>query len=247
MSKLSDYSKFDHLDSDDDDEEENRKQLPTPPAQQSPARPDFEFVRSTHSSSTRFVLQQTATRRSLYEWEQTLNDVTLYIGTPPGAIAHAHDLVVQIQPNHLAIGRRLVVAPQPTPASTNDNNNDTRTPAMSDSSSSSTTTIHYFMNEPTFGTVEVAHSTWTWDKESHVLTIELLKANKGVVWEAVVCGSITTASSFPRLSEWHVQEEKQRLLLERWQEENPGMDFRGATFNGSTPDPRTFMGGVRYE
>jgi hypothetical protein len=25
------------------------------------------------------------------------------------------------------------------------------------------------------------------------------------------------------------------------------MDFRGANFSGSAPDPRTFMGGVRYD
>jgi len=42
------------------------------------------------------------------------------------------------------------------------------------------------------------------------------------------------------------QEEQQRLLLERFQEENPGFDFSGATFNGQAPDPSIFMGGVKY-
>jgi hypothetical protein len=36
------------------------------------------------------------------------------------------------------------------------------------------------------------------------------------------------------------------MMLERFQEENPGFDFRDATFNGQVPDPRTFMGGVGY-
>lgn len=42
------------------------------------------------------------------------------------------------------------------------------------------------------------------------------------------------------------EETKKKLMLERFQEENPGFDFSGAEFNGSAPDPRTFMGGVRY-
>lgn len=39
---------------------------------------------------------------------------------------------------------------------------------------------------------------------------------------------------------------KQQMMLERFQEENPGFDFSGAEFNGAAPDPRTFMGGVKY-
>lgn len=39
---------------------------------------------------------------------------------------------------------------------------------------------------------------------------------------------------------------KRQMMLERFQEENPGFDFSGAEFNGSAPDPRTFMGGVKY-
>jgi hypothetical protein len=36
---------------------------------------------------------------------------------------------------------------------------------------------------------------------------------------------------------------QKRILLERFQEENPGFDFSGAEVNGTVPDPRTFMGG----
>ena len=35
-------------------------------------------------------------------------------------------------------------------------------------------------------------------------------------------------------------------MLERFQEEHPGFDFSNAEFNGSIPNPRTFMGGVSY-
>ena len=44
-----------------------------------------------------------------------------------------------------------------------------------------------------------------------------------------------------------VKQEMQRtMLLERFQEKNPGFDFRDAKFNGEVPDSQTFMGGVGY-
>jgi hypothetical protein len=46
----------------------------------------------------------------------------------------------------------------------------------------------------------------------------------------------------------YTQSEVQKsLMLERFQEENPGFDFSGASFNGNVPDPKTFMGGVGYK
>lgn len=37
------------------------------------------------------------------------------------------------------------------------------------------------------------------------------------------------------------------MMLERFGEENPGFDFSGAEFSGSCPDPRNFMGGVKHQ
>ena len=42
------------------------------------------------------------------------------------------------------------------------------------------------------------------------------------------------------------QEVQKSILLERFQEENPGFDFSGAEVNGMVPNPRDFMGGVKY-
>ena len=42
-------------------------------------------------------------------------------------------------------------------------------------------------------------------------------------------------------------EVQKNILLERFQEENPGFDFSQATMNGNVPDPREFMGGVSYK
>jgi hypothetical protein len=43
------------------------------------------------------------------------------------------------------------------------------------------------------------------------------------------------------------QEVQKKVMLERFQEEHPGFDFSGAEFNGMAPDPREFMGGVKYK
>ena len=40
--------------------------------------------------------------------------------------------------------------------------------------------------------------------------------------------------------------EKKKMMLERFQEEHPGFDFSGAEFNGSVPEARDFMGGIKY-
>ena len=42
------------------------------------------------------------------------------------------------------------------------------------------------------------------------------------------------------------EEVKKALMIERFQAEHPGFDFRGADFNGEVPIARDFMGGVKY-
>lgn len=41
------------------------------------------------------------------------------------------------------------------------------------------------------------------------------------------------------------EEVKKSLMRERFQEEHPGFDFSGADFNGTVPEAREFMGGVK--
>ncbi|KAL7567311.1 hypothetical protein ACA910_015685 [Epithemia clementina (nom. ined.)] len=281
MSKLSDYSKFDHLvDSDDEGDaggDQNNQIIhpqhstPPPPQFQTSAvvageqeqqeeEEEEEWLFCRHPQhSTRFILKHGPTGRSIYEWEQSLQDVTIYIPTPPNVITNANQLVCHIFPNRLQVGRRQQQQQQQQLQSS--------TAATTSAAMDNHPQYHYFLNESTFGTVDVANSTWTWDDETNVMTIELQKANKGVVWEAAVCvGSTSTngngaappqqqpqqqqqqqQSPDVRLNPIFLEQEKQRLMLERWQEEHPGMDFSNATFNGSVPDPRSFMGGVRYE
>mmetsp|Transcript_8616 Transcript_8616/g.18661 ORF Transcript_8616/g.18661 Transcript_8616/m.18661 type:complete len:244 (+) Transcript_8616:89-820(+) len=243
MSKLSDYSKFDHLVDSDDEKEE---QPPRPPSthRQPPVLTPTTIQTTNHPLSSSTTTSSTPTTRferhpqhearfilkygdrSIYEWEQTLHEVTLFIPTPP--LPDATALVCEILPRRLRVGLRRNAG-------------------------------QYFLNQATGGVVDVAASTWTWEGRNakatttNLLTIELQKANKGVVWETVCCGGDdddddnNTPTPEVALDPMQLEQERQRLLLERWQEENPGMDFRGATFNGSVPDPRTYMGGVRYD
>ena len=48
------------------------------------------------------------------------------------------------------------------------------------------------------------------------------------------------------LESFSENEVQKKILLERFQEENPGFDFSGADVNGMVPDPKEFMGGVKY-
>ncbi|KAK1311616.1 hypothetical protein QJS10_CPA07g00003 [Acorus calamus] len=52
-------------------------------------------------------------------------------------------------------------------------------------------------------------------------------------------------SLFGQLDPYTVDLEQKRLMLQRFQEENPGFDFSQAQFSGACPDPRTFMGETR--
>jgi hypothetical protein len=142
----------------------------------------------------------------------------------------------------------------------------------------------WYINEDTFDTVDVDESTWSLEdnddeeydggggsrcssgsksttKRRKVITIYLIKARRGILWEAALKGNpssagattgsgdhnnndaITTTVRMDPLAQEAVRKE---LLLQRFQEENAGFDFRGAEFNGSVPDARDFMGGIQY-
>lgn len=127
----------------------------------------------------------------------------------------------------------------------------------------------YFIDELTYDKVKAKESSWYLDDEG-VITIILLKCFRGQTWESVLRGhdaaaadstsSIGTSSGNEKNNHQSLnqdamsgvvdpftrQEMQRSLMLERFQEEHPGFDFRDATFNGEVPDPRTFMGGVSY-
>jgi len=70
----------------------------------------------------------------------------------------------------------------------------------------------------------------------------LIKAHKGETWTQVLKGR--HGIEIDPITKESIKKE---MMLERFQEENPGFDFRNAEFNGAVPEARDFMGGVRYE
>lgn len=140
--------------------------------------------------------------RTIYEWEQSLEEVNMYIRPPPGVTSSLIDC--KIQNKHLSLG--LKGSPP-------------------------------FIDEDTHGLVKVAESFWS--MEGGELNINLQKVVKGSTWEAPLKGH----GGIDAATKDAVQKS---IMLERFQEENPGFDFSQADFNGAAPDPTSFMGGVKY-
>ena len=97
-----------------------------------------------------------------------------------------------------------------------------------------------FLDEQTYSKVVVAESSWF--LSDGIIQIVLTKANRGLTWESALLGRMNSA-----VDPFTKQSIQKEMMLERFQEENPGFDFRDAKFNGSIPDPRTFMGGIGYD
>ena len=192
MRRLSDYSKFDHLDSDDEED----KPLPVPETVPLASKMDLQRDPDTKH----FVFRYDG--RLIYEFEQTLSEVVMYIPTPA---TKASEIVCRLLPSKVQIGLRGA--------------------------------DRLFLDEATYQAIDTDESTWTFGQQ---LEVYLQKANKGVVWPSIFQGGV-------ELNPSQLETVRQELMLERFGEENPGFDFRGAEFNGSVPDPRTFMGGVGYE
>uniref|UniRef100_A0A6T6EEF4 CS domain-containing protein n=2 Tax=Craspedostauros australis TaxID=1486917 RepID=A0A6T6EEF4_9STRA len=271
MSKLCDYSKFDHLDENDPDDEQDRdhgharrSQVSGEPneatAQASPStmnerlksgispftppaatkttaapastpQPSQTRLRKDERSG-RFVFEYN--NQKVYEFEQTLDDVTIYVSPPP-FIQSAKQLKCSIEARHLRLGLQG--------------------------------SEQWFINEDTYGLVDVSESTWSLEDDDSSsesisesnrknnnrnksqaneaqmksMVIYLAKAKRGELWETALKGAAGKVMNVQAKEEM-----RKELLLERFHEENPGMDFRDATFNGEVPDARTFMGGVNY-
>jgi hypothetical protein len=107
----------------------------------------------------------------------------------------------------------------------------------------------YFIDEATFSKVDTNESSWYLDEDEKEIHIVLIKVHRGQVWDIVLKGiynAETGNSESDKIDPIIQQKMRKDLLLERFQEEHPGFDFRGADFNGNIPDPRSFLGGVRY-
>jgi hypothetical protein len=107
----------------------------------------------------------------------------------------------------------------------------------------------FFINEETFSKVDTHESSWYLDEDEKEIHIVLIKAHRGQVWDRVLLGIDTDEAERKKqdaIDPFLQQKMRKDLLLERFQEEHRGFDFRDAEFNGSVPDPREFLGGVKY-
>jgi len=98
-----DYSRFDHIDvNDDDDDEINAREVTEKaPTMSSPVVDSMKSVRMT-SKTADGRLKFEYEGRTIYEWEQSLDECNIYIKHPEGVPKALLDIVIGY--NHLKVG-----------------------------------------------------------------------------------------------------------------------------------------------
>ena len=94
-----------------------------------------------------------------------------------------------------------------------------------------------FLDEDLFDKCLVDESFWMLEDDE--LHIQLAKMKKGEMWTCALKGH-------QHLDPLMQEEVKKNILLQRFQEENPGFDFSQAMMNGNVPNAREFMGGIKH-
>lgn len=158
MSKVIDYSKFDHIGDNDSDEEQESStsksslqpkikpnEINFPP----PISPLPSSLMTKKGKEGRFKFEYDG--NTIYEWEQSLEDVNIYIVPPTGITRH--DLEIIISHSHLRIGLKGLPS---------------------------------FIDEDTCSVVVPDESTWTFSDNE--VTIILQKMRKGEAWDCALKG-----------------------------------------------------------
>jgi hypothetical protein len=234
MSKLSKFNDLDSGSIDDDDERESMNASAQSP---SAFRPNHESqmmlapivngtIQRDDKHPSRYCFQYDG--QTVYFFQQDLDQMTIYV-TPPPHVQKGSQIHCEITASRVRLGLK-------------------GNPV-------------WYLNENTYGKVDVDESTWSLEEDEDspcqkVICIYLTKANRGVFWDAALTGTPCSATisnnagpstSGVTLNALDKEQVKKELMLQRFQEEHPGFDFRGAEFNGSIPDARDFMGGVKYD
>eukprot|EP00526_Cylindrotheca_closterium_P023586 CAMPEP_0113604510 /NCGR_PEP_ID=MMETSP0017_2-20120614/1832_1 /TAXON_ID=2856 /ORGANISM="Cylindrotheca closterium" /LENGTH=157 /DNA_ID=CAMNT_0000512937 /DNA_START=35 /DNA_END=505 /DNA_ORIENTATION=+ /assembly_acc=CAM_ASM_000147 len=157
----------------------------------------MQSVQRKNEKTGRFVYEFNG--NAVYEWEQTLDDVTIYVKPPP-FVQKGNQIKCQISAKSLKVGLEGGTK--------------------------------WFIDEPSGGLIDVSESTWSLEEDDHdssqkVISIYLVKANRGAQWNTALMGNGAVTALDPAAQE----EVRKEMMLERFQEENPGFDFRDAEFN----------------
>jgi hypothetical protein len=91
-----DYRKFDHIDTDSDEDDHKPELKPTIVSDQKPQ------PMTKKGKEGRFKFEHKG--QTIYEWEQSMNEVIIYIEPPPGLSPKMLDIV--ISHHHLRVGLR---------------------------------------------------------------------------------------------------------------------------------------------
>ncbi|ETO32580.1 CS domain protein [Reticulomyxa filosa] len=142
----------------------------------------------------------------IYEWEQSLEDVLIYIQLPKDV--NSKQLKIEIKSDSISVGLKNVAKP--------------------------------YLKEELASTINKADSVWS--VSDGQLEINLSKQTIGETWSCVF-----KRHAEQQLNVTEAENTKKQMLLERFQRENPHMDFSQAQFNGTAPDPTTFLDGIDKE
>ncbi|XP_054819943.1 uncharacterized protein LOC129318956 isoform X2 [Prosopis cineraria] len=148
----------------------------------------------------------------VFEWDQTLDEVNMYINLPPNV--STKQFYCKIQSKHIEVGIKG------------------NSPYLNG------LFVSFGMLSQHELTCPVKTDSSFWTLEDDIMHITLQKRDKGQTWASPILGQ-------GQLDPYSTDLEQKRLMLQRFQEENPGFDFSQAQFTGNCPDPRTFMGGIR--
>ena len=157
-------------------------------------------------------------KQKVYEWEKNLEEILIYIQAPDCILEKNKEIIKkQLKPGQQM--PKLDIKITPTHLSVGLKG------------------FPPYLSEDFAHNVKASESLWLLEDGLIIITVE--KAIKGDTWMSVFKGQ-------EKMNPFQKEEVQKKMLLERFQEENHGFDFSDAEINGNVPDPKTFMGGLKY-
>ena len=154
----------------------------------------------------------------VYEWEQNLEEIIIYIKAPECILEKNREIIKKnLKPGQKMPKLDIKITPNHLTVGLID--------------------FPPYLSEDLSKTVKASESLWQLDDGEIVITLE--KTIKADTWTSVFKGH-------NEINEFQKEEMQKKMLLERFGEENTGFDFSDAEINGQVPDPKTFMGGLKY-